>query len=115
MSEVKKVAIVTGANRGLGLETCRQLAKQNITVILTSRNEDKGKRAADKLQAEGLDIIYHSLDVINSPSVARLALKVEVNATQESSMRAKVEIVIRDEAGNIMKSACSTPDRFRQF
>jgi len=73
MSEVKKVAIVTGANRGLGLETCRQLGKQNIKVILTSRNEEKGKIAADKLQAEELDIIYHSLDVTNPESIARLA------------------------------------------
>lgn len=36
MSEVKKIAIVTGANCGLGLETCRQLAKQNIKIILTN-------------------------------------------------------------------------------
>ncbi len=42
---MSKIALVTGANRGLGLETCRQLAQQQITVILTCRNKDKGEQA----------------------------------------------------------------------
>lgn len=73
MSTTKRVAVVTGANRGIGFETCRQLAKTGIQVILTSRDEVKGKAAAEKLQAEGLDVSYHSLDVTNSDSVQRLA------------------------------------------
>ena len=48
-----KIAVVTGGNRGLGLETCRQLAKKGMGVILTSRDEAKGKAAVEKLQAEG--------------------------------------------------------------
>lgn len=73
MSTTKRVAVITGANRGIGFETCRQLAKTGIQVILTSRDEVKGKAAAEKLQAEGLDVSYHSLDVTNSDSVQRLA------------------------------------------
>ena len=59
----KPVAVVSGANRGLGLETVRQLAKRDIRVILTSRNAGKGEMAAEKLLAEGLDVLFHALDV----------------------------------------------------
>ncbi len=73
MSTTKRVAVVTGANRGIGFETCRQLANKEIRVILTSRDEAKGKAAAEKLQAEELDVSYHPLDVTDSDSVQRLA------------------------------------------
>lgn len=68
-----KVAVVTGANRGLGFEACRQLAKKGIQVILTSRDEAKGKAAAEKLQAEGLDVISYPLDVTSVERCDRLA------------------------------------------
>jgi NAD(P)-dependent dehydrogenase (short-subunit alcohol dehydrogenase family) len=73
MNYTTKIAVVTGANRGLGFETCRQLGKQGIKVILTSRDENKGKTAAGKLQSEGLDVSYYQLDVSNSESIKRLA------------------------------------------
>lgn len=79
MSENKRVAVVTGGNRGIGFETCRQLAKQNIKVILTSRDEAKGKAAAEKLQAEGLDVSNYQLDVVDAESVKRLAQSIEDN------------------------------------
>ncbi len=68
----KPVAVVTGANRGLGLETARQLAKRDIRVIITSRNAGKGEMALEKLQAEGLDVLLHPLDVASENSVAEL-------------------------------------------
>lgn len=69
---MQKVAVVTGANRGLGYETSRQLAKQDIQVILTSRDRAKGEAAVEKLQTEGLNIIYHHLDVVNPESINSL-------------------------------------------
>lgn len=69
----QKVAVVTGANRGLGFEASRQLAKKGYQVILTSRDEAKGKAAAEKLQAEGLNVIFHPLDVTNDESSQQLA------------------------------------------
>ncbi|MDS4029665.1 MAG: SDR family oxidoreductase [Candidatus Contendobacter sp.] len=68
----KPVAVVTGANRGLGLETARQLAKRDIRVILTSRNAGKGEMALEKLLTEGLDVAFHALDVTLESSVADL-------------------------------------------
>lgn len=70
---MQKVAIVTGANRGLGFETCRQLAKRDIQVILTSRDQAQGKAAVEKLQAEGLEVVSHPLDVTSAESIEHLA------------------------------------------
>ena len=72
MKQTERVAMVTGANRGLGLETCRQLAQQGHRVILTSRDESKGKQAAKSLAEEGLKVIYQPLDVQSDTSVAKL-------------------------------------------
>lgn len=73
MNSTKKVAVVTGGNRGIGFETCRQLAQQGIQVILTSRDEAKGKAATEKLQAEELDVAFFPLNVTDTDSIDRLA------------------------------------------
>jgi NAD(P)-dependent dehydrogenase (short-subunit alcohol dehydrogenase family) len=69
----KKVAVVTGGNRGMGLETCRQLAREGFTVVLTSRDAKAGKAAALALRGEGLDVVYQRLDVTNPRSASSLA------------------------------------------
>lgn len=68
----KRVALVTGANRGIGLEVVRQLKQAGLTVILTSRNEQRGQSAVDKLAAEGLTVDYHVLDVDSAEGVREL-------------------------------------------
>ncbi len=64
-----RVALVTGANRGIGFEICRQLGRLGMQVVLTSRDEAKGEQAAKTLKAEGADIVYHPLDVASEDSV----------------------------------------------
>ncbi len=59
----KKTAVVTGGNKGIGLEICRQLAKNGFHVILTARDQVKGMQAGDLLKKEGLDVRVHPLDV----------------------------------------------------
>jgi len=54
MPNQSKVAFITGANKGIGLETARGLGKLGYTVVLGSRDEAKGKEAADKLRSEGI-------------------------------------------------------------
>lgn len=68
----QRIALVTGANRGLGLEVCRQLAQQGITVILTARDHQKGEQATQQLLNEGLQVIFKPLDVADDASVHQL-------------------------------------------
>lgn len=68
----KPIAVVTGSNRGLGLETVRQLAKREIRVIATCRNASRGEAAIEKLLAEGLDVLFQPLDVSSEASIADL-------------------------------------------
>jgi len=63
MSTEKKIALITGANKGLGLETARQLGKLDITVLLGTRDLAKGEAAATKLTAEGIDAHAIKIDV----------------------------------------------------
>ncbi|MHA1379633.1 MAG: SDR family oxidoreductase [Candidatus Helarchaeota archaeon] len=64
-----KVALITGANRGLGFESVRQLANSGINVILTARNEKKGIEACKKLENEGNKVFFQQLDVTNQDSI----------------------------------------------
>ena len=78
MAAVKRIAVVTGANRGIGFEVCRQLARRgDVKVVLTSRNEEKGKAAAEKLAAEGLAVEFHRVDVTDGETIGALASSLE--------------------------------------
>jgi len=66
------VIIVTGANRGIGLEICRQLAARGAQVILTARDSKAGKAAAGKLPSEGQPVRFHPFDVNDDEGVADL-------------------------------------------
>ena len=72
MSE-QRVAVVTGANKGIGFEIARQLAREGITVFIGCRDEARGRAAAEKLRAEGLDARPLRLDVTDDASVAAAA------------------------------------------
>ena len=67
-----KVALVTGANKGLGFEIARQLGQKGVTVVLGARDDAKAKAAADKLKAEGVDAHGVKLDVTNESDVEAL-------------------------------------------
>ena len=63
MTSDKKVALITGANRGIGLETARQLGKNGITVVVAARTLKAAKETAATLQGEGIDAFPIQLDV----------------------------------------------------
>ncbi|KAL8268542.1 hypothetical protein R6Q59_002340 [Mikania micrantha] len=70
-----RYAVVTGANKGIGLEICKQLASNGVKVVLTARDEKKGTDALDKFKGTHLSdlVMFHQLDVVDPVSVASLA------------------------------------------
>ncbi len=68
-----RTVLVTGASRGLGRETCRQLAGRGYRVLLTSRGEEEGRRAATELARGGGSVEHRLLDVGDPSSIAMLA------------------------------------------
>jgi NAD(P)-dependent dehydrogenase (short-subunit alcohol dehydrogenase family) len=64
-----KVALVTGANKGLGFEMSRQLAQQGLTVIIAARKLEAAEAAAAKLKSEGLKAEAIALDINDSTQI----------------------------------------------
>jgi NAD(P)-dependent dehydrogenase (short-subunit alcohol dehydrogenase family) len=69
----RRVAVVTGANRGIGFAIARQLTQQAMHVVVTARGEGLGREALAELQKEGLAASFFPLDVTSDDSVAALA------------------------------------------
>ncbi len=67
-----RICVVTGANRGLGLETARQLGKLGHRVILTARDEAKGRAAAEGLRQDGLEARFFPLEVTSEAGISSL-------------------------------------------
>lgn len=72
-----KIALVTGANKGIGYEVARQLGKRGITILVGARNETLGSEAAEQLKAEGVDAKFVPLDVIEQTMIERAAGDIE--------------------------------------
>lgn len=77
MADQQRVAVITGANRGLGLATSRVLAEQGCQVVLTSRDREKGEAAARQLAARGLAVVYLPLDMADPQSIQQLGQALE--------------------------------------
>ena len=63
VAKLSRVALVTGANKGIGLEVARQLGRTGCTVLLGARDSARGRQAEVDLRAEGLDAHFLALDV----------------------------------------------------
>ncbi len=74
MAEDGHVALVSGANRGIGREVVRQLAVRGVTTILGSRDEEKGRTAAEGIDGE---VVVRRLDVTDEKGIQNLAHEVE--------------------------------------
>ncbi len=73
MENKTKIALISGANRGLGFEIGRQLGKLGHTVLLGARNEQAGRDAAAQLRTEAIDAYYVPLDITDTSSIAKAA------------------------------------------
>lgn len=79
MSNNQKIALVTGATRGIGLETVRQLAAAGVHTLLAGRDLAKAREAAQALKSEGLPVEAIALDVSDAASIAVAAKQVEAS------------------------------------
>ena len=73
----KKIALITGANKGIGLETARQLGQQGITVLAGARDETKARQASEELSKAGLDAHGIVIDVNDADSIQKAAARIE--------------------------------------
>jgi NAD(P)-dependent dehydrogenase (short-subunit alcohol dehydrogenase family) len=68
-----KIALITGANKGIGYELARQFGKEGVTVLVGARNAQLGNAAVTKLKAEGSDAYFIELDVTKPETIAKAA------------------------------------------
>lgn len=73
----KKIALITGANKGIGFEVARELGRDRCTVLVAARNAKLGREAARKLQGEGLDARFVELDVTRRDHISAAAAQIE--------------------------------------
>jgi NAD(P)-dependent dehydrogenase (short-subunit alcohol dehydrogenase family) len=76
MTTNKRVALVTGANKGIGLEIARQLAQTGISVIIGARDAERGSAAVAELSSQGLEATFVQLDLVDDASIAAAAVKI---------------------------------------
>ncbi len=102
---MKKITVVTGGNRGMGFEICKQLAEKGFEVILTARGSRKGKEATKKLNKQ--NIHFFKLDVTNTKEIQGLLafLKKKYKKIDVLINNAGVDI---DESRDIMKVSSAT-------
>ena len=81
ITTTKKSVLITGANKGIGLEVAHGLARAGFTVYLAARNPELGRAAADPLRAEGLDVRDLTLDITDQASVDHAAASVRESST----------------------------------
>ncbi|HEX6198920.1 MAG TPA: SDR family oxidoreductase [Thermoanaerobaculia bacterium] len=73
----RRVALVTGGNRGIGHEICRQLGEKGLVVVLSARRPEAGESACEALRGAGLDVRFQPLDVTDSGSVEAAFARIE--------------------------------------
>ena len=76
---MSKVALVTGANKGIGFAAAHELAKQGFHVLVGARDTERGEEAAQKIKADGLDADFVTIDVTDEDSIRAAALELGEN------------------------------------
>src|SRR5579859_7592407 len=77
MSQTQKVALITGANKGIGFEIARQLGQRDIAVLIGARDQARGEAAAQTLRAEKIDATFVQIDVTSQASIDAAAASID--------------------------------------
>ena len=101
MNTTSRLALVTGATRGIGLETVRQLAEAGVHTLLAGRDRARAVQAALKLQSQGLPVEAIALDVTDAASIAAAAAEVERRHGRLDILVNNAGILADDPAGGV--------------
>lgn len=104
----EKVALVTGANRGMGLETCRALAELDFRVLLGSRDLAAGVEAAESLASDRVHAV--ALDITNAEDIATVARRIDADYGRLDVLINNAGIMIDNDAGRSASIVDSEPD-----
>jgi carbonyl reductase 1 len=102
-----KIAVITGANQGIGLEISKKMASSGMKTILACRNEASGKGAAEKISAMGLDCEFRQLDISDKTSVNKFASALENDYGH-------IDVLVNN-AGIAFKGSDPTPHRDQAY
>lgn len=112
MANAKKVALITGANKGLGFEMARQLGQAGVTVIVAARDAARGEAAAAKLRGEGIDAQFLRLDVTHPEDHRAAAAFLEEKFGHLDILINNAGIAVENLFGS--KASATTPDALRR-
>lgn len=112
LNSEQKVALITGANKGIGYEIARQLGKTGITVLLGTRDAKRGEEAATQLKAEGIDAKVIAVDVTQNDTVVAAAKQIETDYGKLDILVNNAGIAVEDRS-NLMPSA-QTVEQLKQ-
>jgi len=104
----KKVALITGGNKGIGLETARQLGKLGVTILIGVRDLSKGESAVAELKGEGVDARAVKLDVLSKTDYADVAKKIEKDFGRLDILINNAGIMIDGRKGNETSTTSQT-------
>jgi NAD(P)-dependent dehydrogenase (short-subunit alcohol dehydrogenase family) len=104
----QKIALITGANKGIGLETARQLGKQNIIVLIGARDAKKGEAAAKEMQGQGLDGRSLAIDVADPKSIERAAAQVDREFGRLDILINNAGVMIDDQKKKVSEQSLDT-------
>ena len=105
---MKKIALITGANKGIGFETARQLGKQGMTVLLGARDSRKGETAAKKLAGEGIDAHALEIDVSDEGSIKQAAQRVQSDFGQLDILINNAGVMLDDQKKKVSEQTLDT-------
>lgn len=111
---MKRVALVTGANKGLGFETSRQLGEEGVTVLMASRNKERGMEAVQQLRDEGLKVEYVQLEVTNEADVDALVRHIDTSYGKLDVLVNNAGIMHRGKPGDVNTAEGVTAEVLRE-
>jgi NAD(P)-dependent dehydrogenase (short-subunit alcohol dehydrogenase family) len=104
----KRIALVTGANKGIGLETARQLGKKNIIVLVGARDLKKGEAAASELRHAGIEARALELDVNSAESIRKALDQVERDFGRLDILVNNAGVMLDDENKKVSEQSLET-------